>query len=568
MPDSTKHPVEITFRSPGAQPPVYVTGAFTTPPWHPIEMEYHSTQGDRPNEYLFLKYFQVAEGNWQYKFRLGSGDWWVCDESTEIVCDEIGNPNNLLVVSGAHANHNCVNKRMHAKPLSQTGSPDQVSAWEVEEIDSPSSSSTRKSRTTHQSLKGHTDPRCSREDSGEALTAGLVVDDGFEHEHEDVSDRIQGNHKCPLFAYSKATSVHTSLPSIAIPAPNTETGSTNAQITEDGEPEDHDERKISSNDIERVKLLMSMPDLKAVSISDVAVYDTGILDLDRDFDATQLTPGTIESSCSSHSPLLPHERLTCEDAGNDGNHLPAKSPLEKHSVFYIPNTALGPLTPPVTDEKDDPNVELFPLGAQNILQRMATLQEELPPDDRAVYEDEESVFDSLPPFTKDAPTLAHELPPIGSPEDRRRLASVDLSKFPTSTDGSSDIRLRDETLFVRDTSQFLPLLSLECNIRDTESRKDSLGHSFANGKQCGNEEEPLLADQSTSVSSYATLPKFSMGSEGARLRNSKSTDLDIPEEDAFSIASFNGTIAESVWRSMLAWLSSIWAFLFGIHSNK
>lgn len=84
MPASTKHTVEITFRNPGAKPPVYVTGAFTIPPWEQMEMEYHSIQDDQPNEYIFSKRCQVAEGRWQYKFRLGTGDWWVCDESTEI----------------------------------------------------------------------------------------------------------------------------------------------------------------------------------------------------------------------------------------------------------------------------------------------------------------------------------------------------------------------------------------------------------------------------------------------------------------------------------------------------
>ena len=32
-------------------------------------------------ELEFFKDFYVTEGHWQYKFRLGPGDWWVCNES-------------------------------------------------------------------------------------------------------------------------------------------------------------------------------------------------------------------------------------------------------------------------------------------------------------------------------------------------------------------------------------------------------------------------------------------------------------------------------------------------------
>ena len=32
-------------------------------------------------ELEFFKDFYVAEGHWRYKFRLGPGDWWVCNET-------------------------------------------------------------------------------------------------------------------------------------------------------------------------------------------------------------------------------------------------------------------------------------------------------------------------------------------------------------------------------------------------------------------------------------------------------------------------------------------------------
>ena len=114
------HPTKITFSSPGACPPVFVAGSFTTPQWQPYELEYSivankdPSDSDRPN-YLFFRTFSLPEGTFQYKFRLGyEGDWWVCDQNMDIggrmtlfrrrrltcftVTDPLGNQNNRLVV--------------------------------------------------------------------------------------------------------------------------------------------------------------------------------------------------------------------------------------------------------------------------------------------------------------------------------------------------------------------------------------------------------------------------------------------------------------------------------------
>ena len=49
-------------------------------------------------EWEFSKTFSAAKGEYQYKFRLGPGDWWVCDESKPTVDDGFGDRNNVLVV--------------------------------------------------------------------------------------------------------------------------------------------------------------------------------------------------------------------------------------------------------------------------------------------------------------------------------------------------------------------------------------------------------------------------------------------------------------------------------------
>lgn len=53
---------------------------------------------DSAGEFEFITVFLVQPGEYQYKFRLGPGDWWVCDEDQEIVDDGLGNRNNLISV--------------------------------------------------------------------------------------------------------------------------------------------------------------------------------------------------------------------------------------------------------------------------------------------------------------------------------------------------------------------------------------------------------------------------------------------------------------------------------------
>lgn len=72
-------PVTVTFASPGAQPPIFVAGQFSE--WQPQEMEFTSDNG----EHKFYKELIVKSGGeFQYKFRIGHGDWWVVDESSTI----------------------------------------------------------------------------------------------------------------------------------------------------------------------------------------------------------------------------------------------------------------------------------------------------------------------------------------------------------------------------------------------------------------------------------------------------------------------------------------------------
>jgi hypothetical protein len=72
--------VTVKYFKPGTQPPIYVAGSFSQPEWQPQEME-HTINGD--NEYEFHKAVEVEAGKeYQYKFRIGPGDWWILDEES------------------------------------------------------------------------------------------------------------------------------------------------------------------------------------------------------------------------------------------------------------------------------------------------------------------------------------------------------------------------------------------------------------------------------------------------------------------------------------------------------
>ena len=92
-----KQQVTIHYASPGLQPPVYIFTNLSDPQWEAVQMD---DVKNNSGEHRFFKDFMVEEGEYQYKFRLGPGDWWVCDDSGPTVDDGSGNKNNLLVVKG------------------------------------------------------------------------------------------------------------------------------------------------------------------------------------------------------------------------------------------------------------------------------------------------------------------------------------------------------------------------------------------------------------------------------------------------------------------------------------
>ncbi|KAI6713750.1 hypothetical protein JHW43_003690 [Diplocarpon mali] len=106
--------VTVRYSKPGTQPPIYLAGSFDSPQWHePREMRYTT---DEHNEHDFYTDVDVQEGReYQYKFRVGPGDWWVLNEDSPTgvyktdkpppaASDDQGFRNNLLAVPIAEHN--------------------------------------------------------------------------------------------------------------------------------------------------------------------------------------------------------------------------------------------------------------------------------------------------------------------------------------------------------------------------------------------------------------------------------------------------------------------------------
>ena len=53
---------------------------------------------DGAADYTFTKTFSADTGDYQYKYRLGPGDWWALDDKQPTVDDGQGNKNNVVTV--------------------------------------------------------------------------------------------------------------------------------------------------------------------------------------------------------------------------------------------------------------------------------------------------------------------------------------------------------------------------------------------------------------------------------------------------------------------------------------
>ncbi|KYK57804.1 hypothetical protein DCS_04817 [Drechmeria coniospora] len=93
---SSSAAVTISFHKPGTQPPVFVAGTFSDPPYILQEMQY---MRDAAGEHHFTTQVAVVPGqDYSYRFRVGNSEDWTLDEHASLSTDSHGDNVNMLRV--------------------------------------------------------------------------------------------------------------------------------------------------------------------------------------------------------------------------------------------------------------------------------------------------------------------------------------------------------------------------------------------------------------------------------------------------------------------------------------
>ncbi|KAI1927966.1 hypothetical protein LOZ65_002179 [Ophidiomyces ophidiicola] len=152
MPGALKQSVKITIQRPASTPPVFLVASFTEPAWSPVELDAKSISsiGDvvptGQEEYEFSKVFQLEEGEYEYRFRLGADNVWVCNAELPTNTDAEGNLNNVLLVKSTPSKEKSEESKAAA-------TPDKTMAETTKEVAENKTSDQRKGEAVEKSVQ-------------------------------------------------------------------------------------------------------------------------------------------------------------------------------------------------------------------------------------------------------------------------------------------------------------------------------------------------------------------------------------------------------------------------------
>lgn len=177
-------PVTVSYMKAGTKPPIYLAGSFSD--WEVQEMEYEIPEGQE--ELRFYKTIQAEEGKeFQYKFRIGEGDWWVLDEEAPVVTDNLGNRNNLLAIPKPTTTN--------MSDQVNEGSPEGPAAVQSPQAASEKDMIEKDSQSSELAHKKQTDAEDTSEDKKESETAG--------QDHANTSPSSATNDAIPTLVVEK-----------------------------------------------------------------------------------------------------------------------------------------------------------------------------------------------------------------------------------------------------------------------------------------------------------------------------------------------------------------------------
>ncbi|GME61535.1 hypothetical protein GTA08_BOTSDO00663 [Neofusicoccum parvum] len=435
-----KVPVTITFSVPGTHPPVYVASSLTNPSWQPVEMDLKDER-TASGDLVFEKKFDAVEsGEYQYKFRLGHGDWWVCDESAPIVCDDAGNRNNLLTV----------------KPLlSPTLERDEASSMKRPSSDPEVAAEDLHTNGMLQDAEGSTSPH----DPAQGPIPITVVDkapDADQPVHggkdstsleEDSAVRTADAEPDAEYETAEATSshaepeMHNHVPVPAVIIEKTDGSPVHGDDLGDhatqGQKDAHEKRAadaepdevIITGDVEEPKELSTLH----IDTLDSKPQAVPVEPAPSD-DHSPLLPHEAFGDVEDEAPLLPHEKaapVSSEGSESDEDAIASTdfetveydgdTPLFRHESISLPRPDSPPRSPSQTrskshtslkdmmDEEDvnDPSLEPFPTRRDTIYEHIQALENRME-EDKTVPDGPE---ESSPRQSKSRSSSAESLPP-------------------------------------------------------------------------------------------------------------------------------------------------------------
>lgn len=383
------HKVTIKYSSPGLQPPVYITTSLSDPQWDLLEMDCGELPG---GEREFVKTFHADEGEYQYKFRLGPGDWWACDEGMPTLDDGLGNRNNVLVVKdGVSA------KKTAAHPQ-----------YLAEDEDDASSELERVPTLPHERDSAERNPK--RDSLGDDMVGGKLA--------QDVKTEAADDHQAPLLPHEQNGT------------PNRRVGVQPEDVPVDFSADDED------GDVEPSQYPQSP-----------------IFAHERDVPARVPTPGTDEDEdYMEEAPLMRHETLSPEPS--ERYHAPRLAhEKDDHHDAHDSEVLLSPLSPtssahfpvsrdhiPAEADPNDPSLERLPTHQEGILESLRRSSMRMAKDEAL-----QDIITSTSPVTKtmshtssQSPSLPSVLEDEEEPEDEAlshdgTKPAIDSHALPTSS---------------------------------------------------------------------------------------------------------------------------------------
>ncbi|KAI0024763.1 hypothetical protein F4780DRAFT_768715 [Xylariomycetidae sp. FL0641] len=314
---SRKVSATLTYHQPGTNPPVYVAGSFSDPPWQPLEME--CTRNDE-GEDLFTKEIMVDAGSEiQYKYRIGP-DWWTLDPNAETVSDEQGNTNNILraqteepELEQAEAQNIRVNELKAPDSPSGTQTPEMAdTAAEVAESASMLDPETPEPKVSDEDAGRTGLRRMSNTPIGEvASTAAEVADEAAKLEDESLMTTVDDDGQCPMFSHECFSEKEAA---VTISDQETDAEAQPEQTSEEAEIDDSDPR-LERFPSERDAILATMRRLSTSVEPDRSVGEAASL-------SAIVSPTRSQSSKATDQSMDSPEE---EAPSSEPHHSPANS---------------------------------------------------------------------------------------------------------------------------------------------------------------------------------------------------------------------------------------------------